>query len=259
MASLFDSPRLTLVRAQHHIDDFKSIINGFLDPQPWAYVVDNKSEPGKDVHKIIFNRDLPEMLPCVLFDATNNLRAVLDQIGYASAVAAQSPSLKATKFPFGPTEEKWRNNLAGGSKDVPSEIRALFETLNAYEGGNATLWALNELANAKKHLALVPLMIGSARATFRASVPDGTKVGHIIGPDGVSRGWNPTKREMILITVEAGFDPHISGNFSFNVAIESIDVIRIRPAVDVLQEMRKIVESVLVASERECRRLFEFE
>jgi hypothetical protein len=36
---------------------------------------------------------LPEMMPCILFDAANNLRSVLDQIGYAAAVVARSPGL----------------------------------------------------------------------------------------------------------------------------------------------------------------------
>jgi hypothetical protein len=223
MADLFYSPRLTLARAKHHIRDFNQIVNTFINDNPWTYLVDKDSNPGCDVHKIKFLRQLPEELPCILFDITNNLRAVLDQSGYASAIAARSPSLKAVKFPFGPTEEKWRNNLSGGCKDLPSVIRSLFEGFKAYEGGNWALWSLNEIANTKKHCALMPLRIGNAQASFPAEVPDGTIIGHVIGPDGVAKGWDAEKREMKLVTVPTGLDPHITGNFTFSVAIQGID------------------------------------
>jgi hypothetical protein len=151
MAGLFDSPRLTLERADHHIRDFADAVDGFTAKQSWTYFVDQTSSPGRDLHKIRFH-PLPKILPCILFDAANNLRAVLDQIGYASAVSAQSPSLKNIKFPFGPSAADFKNNVAGRCKDVPDEIRAIFEASNAYPGGNDTLWAINEIANTNKHL-----------------------------------------------------------------------------------------------------------
>jgi hypothetical protein len=125
MVDLFHSPRLTFVRAEHHIHDFNDVANRFIAEKPWTRFVDKDSQPGHDLHKIKF-KPLPEMLPCILFDATNNLRAVLDQSGYASAVAAKSPSLKAVKFPFGPCEKKWRNNLANGCKDLPAKSALIF-------------------------------------------------------------------------------------------------------------------------------------
>jgi hypothetical protein len=127
MTDLFNSPRLTLVRAQHHVHEFNDTVDRFIAEKPWTKFIDKDSVPGHDLHKVKFTQQLPEMLPCILFDATNNLRAVLDQVGYASALAAKSLSLKAIKFPFGPTEEKWRYDLAGRCKDLPTEICSIFE------------------------------------------------------------------------------------------------------------------------------------
>ena len=142
MPDFFYSPRLTLARAQHHTHDFSRIVQEFVQGKPWAYFVDKHTQPGQDLHKVQFTSDLPDMLPCVLFDATNNLRAVLDQAGYASAVAANSPPRKAVKFPFGRTVDDCRNNIAGGCKDLPPEICAIFEAAKSYKGGNNTLWAV---------------------------------------------------------------------------------------------------------------------
>src|SRR5579862_7995964 len=100
MADLFDSARLTFARAQHHITDFKSAITQFIGEKPQTYFVDTDSQPGKHVHKVTFTRDMPQMLPCILFDAVNNLRSVLDQAGAAAARASGKASPKATSFPF---------------------------------------------------------------------------------------------------------------------------------------------------------------
>ena len=100
MTDVFHSPKLTFERAQHHIRDFERIVAEFKDGQPWAYMIDKDFNPAEHIHKIRFDRKPPDVLACILFDAANNLRAVLDQCGYASAVAGRSQSLKSVKFPF---------------------------------------------------------------------------------------------------------------------------------------------------------------
>ena len=102
MADLFASPRLTILRAQHHIDDLNAKINQFVSIQPWSHRIENDSaNPGHELHKIVFERRLPPDLPNIVFDVANNLRAVLDQLGYASAVASGKVDPKSTQFPFG--------------------------------------------------------------------------------------------------------------------------------------------------------------
>jgi hypothetical protein len=254
MADLFYSPRLTLIRAQQHICDFKAIVDKFIAEQPWTSFVGKDSDPSKDLHKIKFTQQLPQMLPCILFDATNNLRAVLDQAGYASAVAAKSTSLKAIKFPFGPTEEKWRNNLAGRCKDLPAEIRALFESFNAYKGANDTLWAINEIANANKHLTLKPLVITNPTAFFSGRIAIRKLTANVINPRG-GISWDSGKNEITLLSVLPGTQANINTNITFDVAIDGVDTLSGQSAVRTLNDMARIVESILMATEAECRRL----
>jgi hypothetical protein len=135
MANVFHSAHLTFGRAQHHIKEFQSAIDGLVKREAWAFATDTEAHPGKHTDKIKFVGEIPETLTCLLFDIANNLRAVLDQAGYASAVAGKSTSLKAVKFPFGPTEDDWRRNLKGGCKDLPTEIRAIFEGFKGYQEG----------------------------------------------------------------------------------------------------------------------------
>ena len=267
MTDIFESPRWTLERARHHIRDLNQVVRDFIDPSPWTYVVDKKFKPGKEVHKIVFTRKLPYGAACMLFDAANNLRTVLDQVGHASSIAAGIvPPTKTdpkitykTNFPFGDTLAQIENHRDGrkGYRHLPPEVLNLFLGFKPYEGGNDTLWALNKLCNTKKHCALVPITVLDARANFSATLPDGTPIGIDGTPteDGAFKGWDPDKPEMILVTVPAGLDPQVRGHFGFQVAISDIEVLRRRPTIEVLNDMTSIVESILMATEAECRRL----
>jgi hypothetical protein len=134
MADVFYSPRLTLVRAQYHIQNFKALVHSFDDKKPWAYIVDRQSQPGKIIHKIKFTHPLPEMLPCILFDAVNNLRAVLDQSGYAAAISAGKISPQKNQFSVRrrcrPTRKQYRRKeglraCPAGNRVSVSKFRAI--------------------------------------------------------------------------------------------------------------------------------------
>jgi hypothetical protein len=97
----FDSPRRTLQRAKHHIRDLKDVIGTFTVEHPWSYVIDSESQAPNDVHKIRFHTPPPASAASILFDAVNNLRASLDQIGYSAAIASGKIDPKGTNFLFG--------------------------------------------------------------------------------------------------------------------------------------------------------------
>jgi hypothetical protein len=142
-------------------------------------------------------------------------------------------------------------------KHLPAEILTLFLSYKPYNGPDNILWAVNKICNTKKHCALIPLRIKNALASFSAEVPDNSAIGferETFGRDTLFRGWIPEKREMILVTVPAGLNPNIRGDFTFTVAIEGVETMP-RAAADLLDQMFRIVEGVLVATEAECRRL----
>ena len=257
MSDVFHSARLTFDRAQYHIRDFNSVIRSFIDNRPWTEFIDKDFEPGKEIHKVGFTTELPETLPCVLFDAANNLRAVLHQSGYAAALASGNVNPTKCLFPFGDTLAEIQAHIAGRKtgRDLPPDILNLFLSFKPYKGPDSTLLALNKLCNAKKHRALIPLEISEPTINFQASVPEGTKIGYSVDADGTVRGWNPDKREMTLVTVQAGLNPHITGRIDFEIAIEGIQALSRLPATKVLKDMSGIVQSVLMATEAECRRL----
>jgi hypothetical protein len=245
----FDSPSLTLERAKHHIRDLSKVVGRFTDePRPWTYVLDTESHSPNKVYKIRFHTLPPADAACIIFDAVNNLRATLDQIGYSAAMASGKVKPWATKFLFG---DEVKDPAKWSSKDLPAEIVYLFRSTEPYKGGNGQLlWAINRLCNTKKHSKLVPTMVTGAVATFRAWVPEGTPAGTCLG----GSSWMPNEHELILMVVPPEIDPDLSGNFSFTVSVDSVDLIRDKPIVTVLEGAAASIADLLVSAEAICQR-----
>jgi hypothetical protein len=255
MAIPFASPKLTLARAHHHIRDLEKQINAFVCEKPWANIMENDPATGHQSHKIRFTRWLPDMLPCIVFDAATNLRAVLDQSGFAAAIASGKSNPKRTNFPFGDDSAGLDNNVFGRkvADDCTPEIVALFRAFNPYKGGNDSLWALNKLCNAKKHCSLVPLIANPSVFFGGRLIGDGwisetTSPGHI--------GWDADKHEIELMRIyPPALKAEITSNMAIEVALDGVDTLTGKPIVRALDTMASEVERVLVATEAECRRL----
>jgi hypothetical protein len=272
MADPFASPKLSLYRAQHHINDLKLQIANFTDEKPWSYVVEKDSETGQYVHKVVFTRRMPINLPSILFDAVSNLRAALDQCAYATAIAANTP-LNHIKFPFASDQSHWVNSVAGGCKDLPAEIQALFRRCNAYKGGNNALWALNQMCNTQKHFALIPFELGSAMIAIGKEEP----IKETINPEpGIAKrfkikatvtfaggamarsnpSWDSIKNEIVLLkSADGGVGLNHQPTVTINIAIDGIDILSRKPAIAVLNAIGDEVRSISMATEAECRRV----
>jgi hypothetical protein len=104
------------------------------------------------------------------------------------------------------------NNLAGGSKDLPTEIRALFCEFKPYKGGNNTLWGLNELCNTPKHKMLYPVAIGSGNITVNAS--------YSLNADAIKEPvWDREKNEIKFATIRPGGQVISHLNTSFAIVL----------------------------------------
>jgi hypothetical protein len=253
MADIFKSPKGMLSRAKRHLADLEVQINTFARDKPWTIVIEKDADGATNVVKIKFTERLSDQLPHIVFDCINNLRSALDQAAFAIGskhIGHSAP--KAAKFPFGPTEADMLNNAAGGCKDLPAEIRTLFEGFKPYKGGNNALWAMNELCNAPKHKIIYPVVIGGAGVGLGGNFA--------VGAGGLQLGmqrWDSEKNEMEFARFPDGA---IQGNPNFNVAftvaLDDVDeVIRGQHPIKVLRAMTGEVERILVATERECRRI----
>jgi hypothetical protein len=243
---LFYSARLTLKRAKHHIGDFHAKINGIPNDAHFSYIIEPNLDGVTETHKIKIAKEFFGDLSCILFDIANNLRSALDQMAYQIGLAHIGKPPKSAKFPFGPTKEDMLNNSKGGCKELPDEIRLLFESFEPYKGWNSTLWTMNEIANSAKHIGLIPIGVDGDYI--------GIKVGGCIWMD--SKGWDAEKYELKISQSPLGTKPHHEVVPAFDISFDHPDpTIRNKLPLPFLDSLPSIFDSILVRTEAECRRI----
>jgi hypothetical protein len=257
MAEPFDSPKRRLARGKSHMEEFKAGINAFGKKKPWTDAV---IEPdGDGIHKslkIKFREWLPDTLGDAVVDGVDNLRAALDQTGFAVATLAGVSESKSAYFPFADSAEQLEIVTKGRCKDLPPEIRTLFCSFKPYKGGNDLLWALNKLCNANKHRVLTPVGAGSSGMSLDLTgAGDGIIVGDV-GMDQYASGqWDDAKKELVFIRMGMDTIFRGKGDVSFFIGLGEIDVLMGTPALNLADMFVSEVEKILLATEAECRRI----
>lgn len=251
-AGHFSSPKMTLANAKYHIGNLRAGLHAFVHDKPWSHIIEDNFELQKQLHKVRFNQPLAENLPNIVFDAANNLRSVLDQCGYAAASANGIKQPKRAFFPIADDDAGLRDVIGRKRcKDLPPEILALFCGFKPYKGGNDAIWALNRLANTKKHAILIPIgFTGFALAGGKM------QFGNVDGGAEIGFTWDPLENEITFM--KAGINAKIEYDTNFTVSIGfdgSQEVIGGQPPIPVLDTMCREVERVLMATEAECRRM----
>lgn len=247
----FSSSKYSLERAKGHIGDLERQISAFLGTDPYTRVMEHNADRTEDIYKLKLAKPMPRALPGIASDAITNLRASLDQAGYAVAIATGKNGKRA-HFPFGLTlrEVERRATGKGPSIDLPKEVFDLMVSFKPYKGGNNLLWALNELCNSQKHELIVPvaIYIGPTAAINHTYLAQPTEF-------QFPPVWDRAKHEMVLARVRHGTAIYYDCTIQFLVAIGKVDVVEGQPAVAVLNQLAGTVERIVMALEAESRRL----
>jgi len=249
MPDPFCSPKRTLERAKCHFRDFEARITAFSNEKKWSYECERDLKGRNNRHKIKFDRAFFDEVPSIVFDLVNNMRAVLDQCGYAAAKAAGKSRLKQTAFPFGKDPDDLCNTIKRNvCADVPTEIVTLFRSFKPYKRGNPPLWHLNALCNTKKHAILAPAALESVQIRIGGAII-------FIG----SPKWGAEDHEMELVGMGgADFsDLDDAGSFTFRVIFDHVETwIRGSEPLAIVGSMGGEVERILLATEAKCRLLW---
>jgi hypothetical protein len=244
--NLFDSPKITLAWAKHHLNNFHTKLANISSDNHRTDIIEKNADGLTEAHKIKLDKKLFDDLACIAFDFTNNLRSVLDQMAFQIGRRHIGKDPSAAKFPFVTDGAHLSNHVKGACKDLPPEIRALFVSFKPYKTGNPALWALNEIANSTKHFALIPVVI------------DPVYIGVHVGKASAlfTQRWDHEKYEMTVLNAPIGFKLQDKTAISFNVRFNHREpVIAHKLAVPFLNTMLGIVESILLSTEAECRRI----
>jgi hypothetical protein len=248
----FKSSWVKIERAKKHILDLDREVQAFLDDDPWEQISHpDPNVPKRTVHKIRLSKTLPDLIPAIIGDATNNLRASLDHATFAIAecVALKNGSaVGEVYFPFSGKDTRFESNLNGRCKNIPDEIRSIFRGLRPYPGGNKTLWSLNEICSRDKHKIVTPIAIGAFSMGY-SSIGDG----YFSAVDDPV--WDRHKKEIEFMTVGTDSDSTYKYNFRMFVAFTEIESVDGRPVVSVIRKMASHVEIVVSTLEQASRDL----
>lgn len=246
MNDALESARYCLAHAARRIRELESEVAAFGALNPFLEFWQKDPKSGEQVLKVKLTRSMPQSLSGIAVDAVGQLRATLDQAGYAVAVAAGSKG-KMGQFPFGGTLADAQLRKKGRSKDIPQEIFDLMIGFRPYRGGNDRLWGLNRLCNTNKHEVIVPLVTASNGFAIRDGV--------INGPVSVTAKWDGVKGELEVARIGAGGS--IKGNFqySFFVAVGPVEAVGGQPAIELLDALAEEIGRILNAIEAEALRL----
>jgi hypothetical protein len=242
----FYSPKRRLARAKQHIRRLEKGLIARHAKHPYERVTEVDIDTL--MHRVRFKRPIPVGSLDAATEAIEALRSVLDQTGYAAAVASGNTNPKSAYFPFGDDPTGLNNTIGrGGSKHLPKEILALFCGFKPYKGGNDPLWALNKLSNTNKHRLLAPFCVVSGGFNIQSGSGPVT----ILHPPH----WDGVKNEITFAHSPVGHEFNYNIQLAVAVAFAEVETVRDKPAVSVLNDIARIVESILMATEAECRRL----
>jgi hypothetical protein len=249
MADPFRSSRYSLDRAKGHIQHLKTERDAWFRSNPYAKIIEPNAEGTEDIHKVRLTQPMPVAIPGIAVDALNNLRSALDQAGYAVAIAASTTGKKA-HFPFGKTLTEVQSRITGTSKHIPKEIFDVMVAFQPYEGGNAPLWAVNELCNTNKHEDVVPALFAAGTGFVQDEASFGAVISYRWPPQ-----WDSAKQEMEICRISHGATVKYHLTIQPLIVFSKIKGIGRAPVVGLLTTMLREVDRVVVAIEAESRRI----
>ena len=279
---LLDS-RAKIERTITQIEELKNGIKAFFESNPYEVRADLDPDGVSQVWKFRLSKKPPRLLSVMTGEILHNLRSPLDQVCCAIAVL-NGASETAVAFPIGQTLQEFETAL-DKQKKLPADARALIAAAKPYAGGNDLLYALHVLNKRDKHrVGLVPIempaettasyiifweglpfTIGSRKGQHlrceevisnRPTLAELSKKskplafwdarpGHLI----FGRAGDPGDESLEFMTTipgsvfEADFYPTFEIGFS-KVGLEG------QPVVAVLNQMRDLVEGLLLTFER---------
>src|SRR6266436_429511 len=114
MAGPFESSKRKLARAKEHIANLEREIDLFLQSNPYKRAFEpNPERFGEFTCKIKLTQPLPPLLDEIVGDAVTNLRAPLDHIMFAFALAGGVNDPRNAYCPFSGSAANFESNMKG--------------------------------------------------------------------------------------------------------------------------------------------------
>jgi hypothetical protein len=152
---MFESARLKIERADHHIGDLERQLREFTRHNLDASV-DYRDDGTLDIHITVL--EPPPCVALILGDAVHNLRSALDHLMWEWIGLDGGQQHRQLYFPTGQDGKSYKRSCDG--VDTPSAaVKDLLKSFEAFPGGAGHfLYMTHRLDNADKHTTLTPVI-----------------------------------------------------------------------------------------------------
>jgi hypothetical protein len=252
-ANPFSSAKRRLARAKKHIRTIERQCKAFFGKKPYAHIIEADPQTRFEFHKIRLTKPLPDTVTDLAYEAIEGMRASLDHAAHAvaSRSSVRPKDLERLHFPIADDAAKFEDLLKQkGTRDLPSDILALFRSFKPYKGDNFLIWALNQVRRQGTHRLIVP--VGLAVPQIHVHHMTARSPGPV---DLMAPQWDAEKHEIVFARTIPGAQLEYNLNLSFFVAFGEVEGLKGEPAIGALDDIAGEVERIIVATEAKAREI----
>ncbi|KZY40652.1 hypothetical protein A3733_23455 [Pseudoalteromonas shioyasakiensis] len=233
------------------ITELEKDISDFFALSPYKIVVEHNVKTGYDTHKIKLISEIPGQFRSKVRHIASDIRSSLDHVAYSAAIATGKKKPRNTYFPFAKNESEASNIRKNKCRDLPEEIFNVFWSFKPYNGGNNTLYGLNEIANCNKHRSVVPVGHGLSGGQMMIKFSCDGKC-HSIGIPPV---WDSVKNEVTLCVVDSAANTSYDIQLGFDICFGDIEILKGQSVLHVLKNLLELSKSIIHTANDEGMRI----
>lgn len=233
-----------VARAQVHIKAISDEAERYFKKRPYQVLQTPHPDTGQPGYALYERLPFPDRRFALLIgDAVHNLRAALDHIVTACAVAYGKPPNR-TQFPIERDEKRFEAAIERQAADAGPLARDLLRTVRAWPVENPLLCALHELDIIDKHRLIL-----AVACTMDIEIQVGAMNGLPVVTERAAT--DPPRSTSRFIPARPGYENAIAHDFSFtgDVIFPESEPLAGEPCVETLEKMVKMVADIIVSFE----------
>lgn len=254
--------REKIERAKKHIGDLDNERASFLALNPYLVTPEYYAEYNATAYFLDECPPIPNSIALMAGDAIHNLRSALDHLFFQLIEAnGKTPIIEDYPgFPILKSKERFDKYVAANcaqKKGTSGKAENLIQATKAYQGGNDTLWSLQELDNIDKHRLLITAVFAINKFGFDIGGRNLERMTanmaiRIVGELPPKIAWFSApdrkigaKKGDVIFSIEGDFETNKNVQFTFDIAFGEPEIVKGKPLLETLQQMSDFVDALI--------------
>jgi hypothetical protein len=241
---MLEGPKLKIKRANQHIRDLNTAIQGFIQTD-FCHIRLDEYPDGSHGLALDCAQPIPDEWALIIGDAVHNLHSALDLAACEIVRTTGKEPDRSTKFPF----FRKRNEVIGAintgkikaaGQDV---IDLIVDMIKPYQGGNDALYGLHDMDILDKHLLIIPVLAVASIDIIEAEGALGSKFENV-------RLQAPQGNIFNVIGTPDRLHIKKHGKPTFDVRFGKAQIFDNQPVIPTLHQLSQLVAGIIEAIEQ---------